>query len=165
MQPSTASFAALSFVRYEAQTASHPQPHCDAQTLDNCQSSNALCRCICSDVASAQISKRSRAQMLSLPKEGRANLPNGYRTSNCTRIGTDLSREGALHALESREWCRFCWHRVWSRADGTCSLTECICGLFLVVLFGCLGSLLPAYYIVVDATYVQQPAANAGMRK
>ena len=40
--------------------------------------------------------------MLSLPKEGRANLPNGYRTSNCTRIGTDLSREGALHALDSR---------------------------------------------------------------
>jgi hypothetical protein len=48
-----------------------------------------------SDVTFAQISRSGRAQMLSLPKEGRPNLSKGNRTSNRTQRGKDRSRRGA----------------------------------------------------------------------
>jgi hypothetical protein len=48
-----------------------------------------------SDVTFAQVSNSGRAQMLSLPKEGRPHLPNGNRTSNRTQRGRDRSRKDA----------------------------------------------------------------------
>jgi hypothetical protein len=64
------------------------------------------------DVTFAQIPNSGRAQMLNLPKEGRPNLPDGYRTSNRTQRGKDHGRKGAQpsNALDAKLF--FCVHRV-----------------------------------------------------